>query len=410
MRLLLNRNTHNRYVSLVDQADLRENYREVWYLYQCLQELHSQFPDKDEFNLAELSAYFWARYPDSPKEVYQSLFDQLAALDIGPEAAEAVLSAISRRKTLLSLSEAAYKASQGVGSLEDIQSLVEALDKPELVEVPDDTFITTNLEEIVDETVAKPGIRWQLDCLNKAVGSLRQGDFGFVFARPETGKTTFIASVAGGALDQVNQPIIWFNNEEQDNKVMLRVVQSYFGIKLDALMANVKHYNKLFNERVGSKFLLVNSSRTDITKSNVERIVEARQPALIIYDQIDKIKGFKADRDDLLLGAIYQWARELAKKYAPTIAVSQADGTGEGQKWLTMANVANAKTSKQAEADFIIGIGKTHDQDTEYVRYINISKNKLMGDADSEPALRHGRFEVLIEPEIARYRDLVNYG
>lgn len=390
---------------------MKEVHREVWYLYQVLQELHDSNPEHEAFTLDELQTYFWAKYPDASKAIYAALFEQLEAAAIGPEAGEQILQAISRRKALLSLSEAAYKASQGVGSVQDLQGLLEALNKPEIeANVADDLFITTNLEEIVHETVSKQGIRWPLDCLNKAVGSLRQGDFGFVFARPETGKTTLIASIAGGALDQVHQPIIWFNNEEQDNKVMLRVVQSYFGIKLDALMANVKHYNQLFNEQVGGRFLLVNSSRTDITKANIERIVEARRPSLIIYDQIDKIKGFKADRDDLLLGAIYQWARELAKKYAPTIAVSQADGSGEGQKWLTMANVANAKTSKQAEADFIIGVGKTHDEATEYIRYINISKNKLMGDADSEPALRHGRFEVLIEPEIARYKDIIQYG
>ncbi len=74
-----------------------------------------------------------------------------------------------------------------------------------------------------------------------------------------------------------------------------------------------------------------------------------------------------------------------------------------------MDNVANAKTAKQAEADFIMGIGRTHDDAAEFVRYFNISKNKLMGDPDSDPNLRHGRFETLIEPHIARYRDVINY-
>jgi hypothetical protein len=44
-----------------------------------------------------------------------------------------------------------------------------------------------------------------------------------------------------------------------------------------------------------------------------------------------------------------------------SLRICQADGTGEGQKWLTMSNVANAKTSKQAEADWILGIGKVND-------------------------------------------------
>jgi hypothetical protein len=51
-----------------------------------------------------------------------------------------------------------------------------------------------------------------------------------------------------------------------------------------------------------------------------------------------------------------------------------------------MNNVANAKTSKQAEADWILGIGAVHDQGWESVRFMNISKNKLFGDSDSDPA------------------------
>ncbi len=389
---------------------MKENFKEVWYLYHTHSTLREEYPDRD-FSVSDLEAFFYSKYPDSNRATYDGLFKDLSDCEVSEEVGYACLEAIKRRKALLKLSELAYRASTGTAEIAEVQSVLEELtDGRTEVEVAEDSFITTNLEEIVNATVAKPGIRWPLGCLNKSLGSLRKGDFGFVFARPETGKTTFIAGAAASALGQVDRPVVWFNNEEQDDKVMLRVVQSYFGITLMELMGNVKKYNALFNEQVGKKFLLVNSSRVDINRSSVERILDARRPSLIIYDQIDKIKGFKADRDDLLLGAIYQWARELAKIYAPSIAVCQADGTGEGQKWLTMANVANAKTSKQAEADWILGIGKTHDAAAEYVRYLNISKNKLMGDSDSEPSLRHGRFEVIIEPEVARYKDVINYG
>jgi hypothetical protein len=106
------------------------------------------------------------------------------------------------------------------------------------------------------------------------------------------------------------------------------------------------------------------------------------------------------------MGAIYQWARELAKTYCPVVGVCQADGTAEGERWLHMGHVANAKTAKQAEADFILGIGKTHEQGFEFIRYINISKNKLSGDDDSDRVNRHPKIEVLIKPEIGRYEDL----
>ncbi len=107
-----------------------------------------------------------------------------------------------------------------------------------------------------------------------------------------------------------------------------------------------------------------------------------------------------------MMGAIYQWARELAKKYAPVIGVCQADGSGEFVKWLTMAHVADAKTAKQAEADWILGIGRSQLEGVENIRHAYISKNKLTGDEDTEAELRHAKFDIWINPEIARYSDV----
>jgi len=146
--------------------------------------------------------------------------------------------------------------------------------------------------------------------------------------------------------------------------------------------------------------------RAGVHKGEVEAVLARENPSLVIFDQIDKIKGFKADREDLALGAIYQWSRELAKTYCPVIGVCQADASGENQRWLYMDNVAGAKTAKQAEADFILGIGKIHDTGFEDIRFINVSKNKLSGDADTDRANRHPQIQVMIQPQIARYVDL----
>lgn len=355
----------------------------------------------------ELITSFWATYPDAHHALYDGMLADFAAIDISDAVGEDILAQIGRKKAALRLSEAAFKLSSGVGSLEEIERLVGALNQSAVETDTSFESVTTNLEELVAHAVFENGLRWRLNCLNKSLGSLRKGDFGFIFARPESGKTTMLASESSFMVDQAKSPIIWFNNEEQGEKVMVRVYQAYFGVKLDELLSNVKKYKELFERQVGNKFILVDNAGIDYR--SIERIVHNVQPSLIIYDQIDKIKGFKADRDDLVYGAIYQWARELAKTYAPTIGVCQADGSAEGQKWLSMANVSNAKTSKQAEADWILGLGKTHEETAEYIRYINLSKNKLMGDKDSIPSLRHGRFEVVIQPEQARYKDIVIY-
>lgn len=321
-----------------------------------------------------------------------------------------ILDTIKRRKDALNLSEKAFSYSTGNLSFEELTQVIETFEVNDPVDSHEVNYVTDDLETLLTENVSTSGLRFRLNCLNKSLGSLRKGDFGFIFARPETGKTTFLASEISYMLKQLDKdsgPILWFNNEEQGSKVMLRIYQAYFGVSLETLFSNPQKYKQEYEAASKGKFRLVDNASA--SKWDIERIVKLENPSLIIYDQIDKIKGFTSDREDLRLGAIYQWARELAKEYAPSIGVCQADGSAEGQKWLTMDNVANAKTSKQAEADWILGIGKIHEEGAQYIRYLNISKNKLIGDTDSIPHLRHGRFEVLIQPEEARYKDIVVY-
>jgi len=239
------------------------------------------------------------------------------------------------------------------------------------------------------------------------LGSLRKGDFGFLFARPETGKTTFLASEVTFMAEQLPKeagPIIWLNNEEQGGKVKIRCYQASIGCDLAKLYSNRGKAHELFMQRTKGLIKILDSA--SIHKRKVESICKELKPSLVIFDQIDKIKGFDNDREDLRLGSIYIWARELAKTYCPVIGVCQADVSGENKKWLDMGSVANAKTSKQAEADWILGIGMVHDVGLEHLRFLHLSKNKLSGDEDSDPTLRHGRCEVVIRADIARYTEL----
>jgi replicative DNA helicase len=272
------------------------------------------------------------------------------------------------------------------------------------VEATEAKAIQFDLRKLHETQVATPGLRWRLNFLNKSLGSLRQGDFGFIFARPETGKTTFLASEISKMIQQTDGEVLWFNNEEQGNKVAIRCYQAVLGVTTEKLFSNLDMYQKQFEDLVQNRIKIYDfedSSRA----SRIEAILKESNPALIIFDQIDKIKGFKGDRNDLELKAIYQWAREIAKTYAPVIGVSQAGGEAEGKLWLTMDMVDGSKTAKQGEADWILGIGKEQDN-TSRTRYLNITKNKLLGDSDTLPELRHGSAQVLIKPEIARYEDL----
>jgi replicative DNA helicase len=376
------------------------------YLYNTLDELHTS-SDKD-LSVDEFILAFNTKYPDADRKMYGILLEQLQAAQMDQGTGEGILRRLKERVELSRLSDVAFKVATGSAERDELMSLIDKLTSSEetLTEFPIKR-VSMKLGEMLDRIYKQQGYRWRLDCLNKSLGSLRHGDFGFIFARPETGKTTFLASEVSQFLVQGKEPITWFNNEEDGDKVGIRVIQAYYGITLDVATAKRKHYEERFEHDVGDRCNLFDAGL--LNKRDVESIIKSVKPGIVIYDQIDKVRGFTNDRDDLRLGAIYQWARELAKGSHAAIGVCQADGHAEGVRYLTMEHVANAKTSKQAEADFIIGIGCQHNSDQEYIRYLNISKNKLFGDEDSIPDLRHGRFEVLIEPHIARYKDIIKF-
>ncbi len=402
--LLLKQSCYEAYFHFVDLQHIRDNYKELYYLYLSVKSLHEKFPGRDH-SLEALQTYFFALYPDVAQEAYVDLFKMLQEAPVDPEVGVGILKQIKQRQQAVKLSEEAIKVATGYGDLSKLKELADGIDQIEVV--TDEEPYGMDLEEILHSAILKPGLRWRLESLNKSLGSLRDGDFGFLFKRPETGGTAFCASEAGYMLDQAERPIFWFNNEESDNKVKLRIYQSYFGITLEQLLANPKKYAASFKERVGDKFRFYGIDYCN--RQTIEELVAKHKPQLVLYDQLDKISGFEAERDDLLLGAKYQWARELCKQGHAAIGVTQADGTAEGVKWLTMQHVANAKTSKQAEGDWILGMGKTHADGAENVRYLSICKNKLLGDPDSIPDLRHGRFEVWIEPSIMQFKDIMKY-
>ena len=86
-------------------------------------------------------------------------------------------------------------------------------------------------------------------------------------------------------------------------------------------------------------------------------------------------------RTDEKLRAIYTKFREVCKRHNLFgIGISQASADAESKTNVTYAMMENSKTGKAAEADLIIGIGKSDITDNkDERRYLTISKNKLTG-------------------------------
>ena len=403
--LFLKRQTYDEFSSELDLYSLKETSRELWRVYTTLAHYwESASPEETEVSLPGFEAYFYAHNPQSKKDEFNTLFERVREVSKDSFVVEDLLETLKKRIRATRIGRAALDYSTGQRPYDELVKAIEEFNKdagPQS-EVPSD-FVDFNLGDILNETIHTGGLLWRLPSLYKRLGPLRPGDFGFVFARPETGKTTFLASEVSHFLDQLDKPILWLNNEEAGNKVALRIIQAYFGVNTTTLVQERSKYEAAFKKKVGDKIRLHDTGYLD--RNKVEKLVREVDPGLIVIDQIDKVKGFEADRQDLMYGQIYQFFRQMAKGRCPIIGVCQASGEGENVKYLTMEHVAEARTSKQAEADWILGIGVTDRDRLTGMRHMSISKNKLTGDENTVASERHGRWETFIRPDRARYED-----
>jgi len=410
LKTFFNSEDYLKYSRFLSSRFIEVNHKELWKLYQTVSLWHELYPNRSINSVEEFEVFFYVQYPattEKEKVVISAILQKIALLHLDSGITKQLLVQLSQRAKAAELSLLSINVADGK---EDYGNLIaRAKELEELGEEPeeeDSEFVTDNLEDIYEHHYKEGGLKWRLQALNMMLGPLRIGDFGFIFKRPETGGTTLLASEVTFMAQQTDRPIIWFNNEQPGEVVKTRIIQAHFGVTTQELFKNAKLYRERYQEELSGRIKVYDSG--SISKRDVDRIAAKYNPALMVFDQIDKIKGPKgdADRYDLELKDIYQWTRELAKKYGPTIGVCQAGGTGEGKKYLTMDDVDSSKTAKQGEADWILGIGKSHQEGMESVRHLHLCKNKLIGGPDTIPELRHGKRDVLIKPEIARYQDI----
>lgn len=390
----------------------KQNSRELFKIFSVLKLVHEG--TEGDVTLEDFILAYHTNYPvlkDDERHYLDKFVDTVNTLDYNVDDAYEMLNKHRERNLASQIAIAALSVSQGKGDLTEVANL---LAEAELVEIGTEeyAFISDDLAELFHSVRGEGGLRWRLNTLNKSLGSLRRGDFGFIFARPETGKTTILASEVTYMAEQIEAMpeegcVLWFNNEEQGDKVKLRNVQAMYGVTQAELQNNLDYYRNNWLERWSNVIRIVDEAR--ITKDLVEKLCAKYNPKLIVFDQLDKIVWQDSERNDLKLKSIYQWAREISKKYAPFIAICQAGGSGEGKKYLDMTDVDSSATAKQGEADFIIGLGKTHEEREESQRFISICKNKLAGDADSLEDMRHAKVPIIIQPTIARYEDFIKF-
>lgn len=268
-------------------------------------------------------------------------------------------------------------------------------------------YIRPDLAALLEESKETQGYHWRLSCLRDTMRGLRSGDFGIIAGRPDKGKTTFLASELTHLATQIpaGRTILWLNNEGRGDRIYLRLVQAALGLTLTEVRQLSNPMAAYANALGGDdpfKIRIVDIHGQDTYA--VENLIRANNPAIVVYDMIDKIRGFGSEaRTDLMLEEMYSWAREISVKYdAVGLATSQISNEGDNLSFPTLGMLKDSKTGKQGACDFQLMIGALNSPDYEAVRYLGLPKNKLR----REGAKTCPRATVNFRPQIARFEDV----
>ena len=258
------------------------------------------------------------------------------------------------------------------------------------------------IEELLEAEKNDSGLHWRLNKLNRHIKPLVSGDFVVIAARPDKGKTTFAADQLTFMAPQVdalypgeNRSILWFNNEGPGKRIIVRNFQAALGCTMEKLVElsgqpaspGMEKYKSRIREEYakalgGRPGVLRVFDIHDMWNHEVEDIIRAHKPALVLFDMIDNIKfggsvSNNGQRTDQLLEAMYQWARLMGVKHDTAVmAMSQISADGDGLQFPTLPMLKDSKTGKQGAADVIITIGTVNDPVLANSRYIGTTKNK----------------------------------
>jgi replicative DNA helicase len=265
--------------------------------------------------------------------------------------------------------------------------------------VPDDDVepVTTDLDTLLEFTKNEDCWHFNIPSLSKVVRGGKAGEFMITFARPEIGKTAFyvslVASPNGFCCQGADVHII--TNEEPARRTMLRAVSAYTGYDEHNIFVHKKQAKEKFAEIAANITMIDN---VDASIEWLDKYCANRKPHIIVVDQLDKLNVMGSfARTDEKLREIYTKFREVCKRRDVFgIGVSQASADAEARTNVTYAMMENSKTGKAAEADLIIGIGKSDVTDNnDSRRYLTISKNKLTG--------FHGNIVCNLNTDLSRY-------
>jgi replicative DNA helicase len=335
------------------------------------------------------------------KQAFSSLFASVKREStMGSDVAQEVLSKLFQQVIGEDVANIGFDMVNGdANTLESLRTLLERYG--------DDFIPNLNIEwdDISIETLmakAELEARWSFNIPSVArkVEGVSGGQLIEVGARPNTGKTSFHASIIAGPNGFAHQGAncIILCNEEPTHRVGARYLTAAAGMSAREVRDNMSKAQLLYSP-VMQNIKIKDAGGRDMAW--VESVCKSYKPDVLVLDMGDKfgVEGSYA-REDQALAACAIYARQIAKTYdCAVFYMSQLSADAEGRAQLNQSMMQGSRTGKAAEADLMILIGKSPSvegqEEDSPLRHINIVKNKLNG--------WHGMVNCELNYQTARY-------
>ena len=351
----------------------------------------------------EIEALFMSNNPTlttAQKQAYSSLFHKIKAEQpMGSDIAQEVLSKLFQQVVGEDIANLGFDYVNGdKSSLEPLRQLLE--------QYGDDFTPDLNIEwdDIDMDTLLLRNdleARWtfNIPSLTRKVEGVNAGHLIEIGARPNTGKTSFHASLIAspGGFAQQGASCIVLCNEEGYHRVGARYLTAATGMTMQEIKKNPAKARELY-EPVKNRIKIKDATGRDMNW--VESVCKSYKPDIVLLDMGDKFAkgGFARQDESLKANAVH--ARQIAKQYECAVFyMSQLSADAEGKVLLNQSMMEGSRTGKAAEADLMVLIAKNppvdnqDEEDTQ--RHLNVVKNKLTG--------WHGVVHCELEYRTARY-------
>ena len=341
---------------------------------------------EQDLSPAELESLFFTRntLTTANKEAYKDLFRKIyKEKPMSDSIAQEVLGKLFQQVVGEKIANIGFKYVNGLEStLEPIRKLISDYQDDFMPNLKVDWGDIT-----IDTLLQKSDIqaKWQfnISTLKRKVEGVSGGHLVLIGARPNTGKTSFHASIIaseGGFARQGAKCIVLCNEESYD-----RVGARYLSAASNMSMEEVKGNYALAASRykpVYDNIKIKDSTGKDMNW--VEALVKAYRPDILVLDMGDKFASKGSSESHVYLKEAAIHARNIAKQYDCAILwMSQLSADAEGKVFVDQSMMEGSKTGKAAESALMLLLSKNpqvegqEEQDTQ--RHINVAKNKLKG-------------------------------